>query len=165
MSTARDRWSHLPACPRCGVTAGEPCVALVDHHLGRKGGVIAKPHPGRNAKRQLSRRPNREVTDGRLATWKRLCARHVPASDIAAALGMRRPALDQMLVRARRLGHPDAVHHPAARFKSEQPTQRQRNHRLYRALRREAAARERAEREAWLVSMFMRDSEQDETEE
>lgn len=53
-------------------------------------------------------------TEIRLARWKRLAGRGWPVDDIAAELGISRHALEQMVVRARRHGHPDAICHPHA---------------------------------------------------
>lgn len=48
----------------------------------------------------------------RLARWKRLANTGIPVDDIAAQVGMSRHALDQMVCRARRHEHPDAILHP-----------------------------------------------------
>lgn len=53
-----------------------------------------------------------EDTVIRLARWKRLASIGTPVDDIAATVGMTRDALDQMVCRARRHGHPDAILHP-----------------------------------------------------
>ena len=47
----------------------------------------------------------------RLARWRRLAPDGRHMDDIAAELGMSRAALDKLLERARRAGHPDAVPH------------------------------------------------------
>ncbi len=54
---------------------------------------------------------NYGARDDRLAVWRRLALRGVLVADIAAQLGMTRPALDRMVVRARKDKHPDAVYH------------------------------------------------------
>ena len=73
----------------------------------------------------MARHRDHEVMDYRLSEWKRLARQGILVADIAARLGMSRAALDQMLCRARRRGHPDAVYHADARFKSPTPTRRQ----------------------------------------
>ncbi|GAA2327431.1 hypothetical protein GCM10010170_003140 [Dactylosporangium salmoneum] len=50
----------------------------------------------------------------RLEEWARLAPRGRPVAEIAAAIGMTRAALDQMVCRARRRGDPLAVYHPLA---------------------------------------------------
>lgn len=55
-----------------------------------------------------------EDTRIRLARWKRLASIGTPVNDIAAAIGISRHALNQMVCRARRNGHPDAIRHPNA---------------------------------------------------
>lgn len=52
----------------------------------------------------------------RLARWRRLASTGTPVADIAAAIGVSRDALDQMVCRARRHGHPDAILHPNSGF-------------------------------------------------
>lgn len=47
----------------------------------------------------------------RLARWRRLAADGHHMDDIAAQLGMTRAALDKLLERARKHGHPDAIPH------------------------------------------------------
>lgn len=51
-----------------------------------------------------------------LAEWARLAPSGKPVDEIAAAIGMRRDALDRMVCRARKRGDPRAVYHPAARL-------------------------------------------------
>jgi hypothetical protein len=53
----------------------------------------------------------RPLTLHRLAVWRQYATAGHPLPDIAARLGMSPGALDQMLVRARRRGDPNAVHH------------------------------------------------------
>ncbi|MFF5228436.1 hypothetical protein [Dactylosporangium sp. NPDC000521] len=55
-----------------------------------------------------------ERTASRLARWRQLASTGMPVDDIAAELGIDRRALDQMVCRARRRGHPDAIYHPTA---------------------------------------------------
>ena len=50
----------------------------------------------------------------RLARWKRLASTGMPVNDIARTIGISRSALDQMVCRARKRGHPDAILHPHA---------------------------------------------------
>lgn len=50
----------------------------------------------------------------RLARWRRLASIGTPVNDIAAAVGLTRAALDQMVCRARKHGLPDAIRHPNA---------------------------------------------------
>ncbi len=50
----------------------------------------------------------------RLARWKRLACTGMPVDQIAADIGITRAALDRMVCRARKHGHPDAVRHPHA---------------------------------------------------
>lgn len=50
----------------------------------------------------------------RLRRWRQLASTGMPVAEIAAAIGVSRAALDQMVVRARRHGHPDAIRHPLA---------------------------------------------------
>lgn len=52
-----------------------------------------------------------ERTARRLAQWKRLASTGTARADIATSLGMTLVALDQAICRARRRGHPDAIHH------------------------------------------------------
>lgn len=58
-------------------------------------------------------RPHPATAD-RLAAWKHYARLGWPVDDIAAQLGITRHALDQTVVRARRHGHPDAIHHARA---------------------------------------------------
>lgn len=56
----------------------------------------------------------RTETEIRLARWKRLAVTAMPVDEIAVQVGMTRDALDQMVCRARRHNHPDAILHPDA---------------------------------------------------
>lgn len=53
-------------------------------------------------------------TAHRLAVWRRLATRGLTRDEIAAELGVKRTTLDQLVGRARRAGHPDAIRHPHA---------------------------------------------------
>lgn len=57
----------------------------------------------------------RPDTADRLRIWRRHATVGTPVDDIAARLGMAHDALDQMVLRARRHGHPDAIHHANGR--------------------------------------------------
>jgi hypothetical protein len=56
----------------------------------------------------------RDATAHRLARWRRLADIGWPVDDIAAELGISRYALGQLVYRARKNGHPDAIRHPHA---------------------------------------------------
>lgn len=159
------RWQYLLRCRRCNAGAGAPCVALSNRGGIRKGQPIKFPHNYRPSSKPPGRVADQDRIDRCMAEWKRLCARQLPVGSIAEALRLKPDTLARMVIRARQKGHPDAVYHPAARFRVDQPTQRQRNSRRYHRERRETDARERAERDAHLRRWFVQDSEQDETEE
>lgn len=54
----------------------------------------------------------RTIGTRRLARWKQMSWLGYTTAEIADDLGMTKTALDRFLVRARKAGHPDAVHHP-----------------------------------------------------
>lgn len=54
------------------------------------------------------------ITADRLIMWRRLSVAGLSRREIADRLGISRGTLDQLVGRARRNGHPDAIHHPDA---------------------------------------------------
>lgn len=101
-------WDGYIPCGRCGVASGRPCINLVNPEQ-----LNQRPHPDRYrvGPDRRGRRVDPDVTADRLTLWKRLAPQGVSVASIAHQLGMKRSALDQFIVRARRNGHPDAVYH------------------------------------------------------
>jgi hypothetical protein len=115
-------WDIYDACGACGTPAGTPCVALGHTAHTRPGDPIVRPHHGRpqvvspplGRPSSLTKGEDSVYAD-RLMVWKRLASRGVLVADIAHQLGMKRAALDQFVVRARKAGHPDAVYHASVK--------------------------------------------------
>lgn len=112
------RWKSFLRCQLCDAPACRPCVGLPGAKPLVRGKPLNWPHPGRERSAWVRfgsgrRRPGSYVglRDDRLTVWRRLARRGVLVAEIAAQLGMTRPALDRMVVRARKIGHPDAVYH------------------------------------------------------
>jgi hypothetical protein len=136
-------WDAYLACPTCGAPERQPCTALVSGNVVRKGEPIQGIHPERERTTPpgvSGRVRNDDLIAHRLAVWKRLSNRGVLVADIAAELGMKRSALDQMLCRERRAGNPDAPRHPRAQYGVEAPTRQAMLQRLQRRQRREERA-------------------------
>lgn len=72
----------------------------------------------------MGRYADREITEHRLRTWRRLSGEGLRVADIAVHLRMTRAALDQLVYRQRKDGNPLAVYHPDARFTDPDPSPR-----------------------------------------
>ncbi len=111
-------WKNYRACPKCGATAAEPCLVIGPGGVTRPGRYRVKgAHSGRPRRADASAKGVRdpELYSHRLAVWRQRARRGDRVEDIAAELRMKRSALDQFVVRARRDGHQDAVYHANAR--------------------------------------------------
>ncbi len=126
MATPDPDWSNRRDCEQCGAETGQPCTSR--RGPGRLGTVLLKKeHKGRY---KIVRIRGGGITDtglidDRLIVWKREARKGTLVADIARMLGMTRAALDQLVHRQRKAGHPDAVLHLHAQLKNPDPTPRQ----------------------------------------
>lgn len=97
--------------------------------------------------------PDTDMINYRLGVWKRLAVLGVPAAEIADRLNMKLAALNQLVYRQRKRGHPSAVYHadapqfaPASTLEGSELARRLHIRALRQARRRRQ--REQAAREA-----------------
>lgn len=95
----------------------------------------------------MARFVDQDTIDHRMRIWKELARKGERVAVIAAQLRMTRAALDQLVYRQRKAGHPDAVYHADACFTNPNPTKHQLNKRLQ-ARRRQTRNGQRSARYA-----------------